>query len=70
MSQEQKLDLFKVLLGEVVEDEVEETTPEVREDGEEESEEGMAFKMDPEDLESIMTRAMASAVVAARESAP
>ena len=55
--------MFKVLLGEVVEDNVNETTPRASED-EEESEE-MAFKLEAEDLESIMTRAMASAVVAA-----
>ena len=60
--------MFKILLGETAEED--ETAPSSA-DQESSGEGEMAtIKMEAQDLESMMTRAMASAVVAARESQP
>ena len=55
----EKLDHFKILLGVAAEDEVEEETPS---DAESESE--MAIKIEKDELEALMTRAVAAATAA------
>ena len=66
---ESKLDPSKHLLGVPGEDEYEKAAPSDAESiEEEESVSEMAIKLEKEDLESMMTRAMTSAVAAVRPS--
>ena len=64
--------MFKILLGETAEEDETAAPSDAKQEQDQESSGGemATIKMEPQDLESMMTRAMASAVVAARESQP